>query len=303
VHGSVYADLGKADAVPLPGFAVSLKDADGRLIATARTDASGRFLFRRQSPGKYRLSWDEPGWAGGGEQVDVGASTAYVPPLAVRPRPRGTDDRPLGVLRGRVRLADDSSPWFTDEFFGVIQGAQIVVTDRDGKEVPGGKVLVNARGEFMVAGLPRQDLVVIARLVQKHRSDKGGTDWQPLEKAPEATDKVPATRFDKAGVAALDRLTLPSRRPELVSVTATVDGKPVDSVRPGTTVRCTPVFREKDLKYTWKVPGSNATAVEPVFDWKIGDYEGMQTAYLLVSDGKGGYSKGRVTLSVGRDPK
>ncbi|MBI1916754.1 MAG: hypothetical protein HYS12_18770 [Planctomycetes bacterium] len=308
VHGSVYADLGKAGTVPLPGFSVSLslKDGDGRPVATVPTDAYGRFLFRRQPPGKYRLGWDEPGWAApDGVAVEVGAATAYVPPLAVRPRPHDAAERPLGVLRGSVRLADDSSPWFTDEFFGVAQAAEVVVTDREGKAVPGGKVLADARGDFVVAGLRRQDLAVAARVVQRRRSDKGWTDWQSLGKT-RATVAVPAARFDKGEVVSLDRLTLPGRRPEFVSVTATVDGKKVDAVRPGTTVVCTPVVSredEKGLKYTWKVPGSNATGAEPVFTWKVGDYEGMQTAYLLVSNDKGGHAKGRITLSVGRAPK
>ncbi|MBI1916755.1 MAG: carboxypeptidase regulatory-like domain-containing protein [Planctomycetes bacterium] len=297
VHGSVYADFGKAGAVPLPGFAVSLRDAEGRVV-TARTDAQGRFLFRRQPPGKYRLAL-APGWATPDSvAVEVGAATAYVPPLAVRPRLSDVKDSPQGMLRGHVRL-DGGSPWFADEFFGVMQTAAVSVT---GEGVARRAVLANARGEFVVVGLPRADLVVTARLVQRRRGEEyGWTDWRPLDKGRLASTKVSRERFDKEGVADLSPLVLPDRRPEFVSVTATVNDEKVDSVRPGTTVICPVRMSEasgKDIQFTWKVPGYNKTSNENTFTWKVPERQGMQSVYVLASSNQGGFALGHVRFAI-----
>jgi hypothetical protein len=320
VHGSVYADLGSpGNPVALAGFPVVLKNSAGRTADTTRTDASGRFRFHQQPPGSYTLSWDAPGWEAAPESlasIRIDDETEYVPPISVKPLKKDARGQALGVLRGRVKLADGSCPWFSDEFFGIDQTAEvslmkdgkpIPVIDRDGKEVARAEhVMVNVRGDFVVAGLAPESVTVEARLVQRHRSEQGWTTWQPVSKAPTVTKEVPRQGFgDKEGVVFLEPLTLSGSRPQAVAVTATVDGKPVDKVRPGATVLCTPQLsgEEEGLSYTWKVPGSNATWGKPTFTWQVGDYEGVQTAYVLVSDGKGGFKAGRVSLSVGKDAK
>src|SRR5262249_55044472 len=151
--------------------------------------------------------------------IQIDDETENLPPTSVKPLKKDARGQAVGVLRGRVRLADGSSPLFTDEFFGIDQTAEVTVTkdgkpvlvvNRDGKEVVGaGQVLVNARGDFVIAGLTPESITVQARLLQRRRSERGWTDWQPVSKAPTVTREVPRPGFaDKDGVLVLEPLTL-----------------------------------------------------------------------------------------------
>jgi hypothetical protein len=311
VHGSVHAELGdERDIVPLHGFFLSLKGAQGHIVASTRTDVYGRFLFPRQPSGSYYLSWDAPGWipasSDPSDQIQVQEETRYLPPVSVKPQKQDSHGLPLVVLHGRVKMMDGSPPWFADEFFGINQAGRVTVKRKDGEGLSGGAVLANAGGEFVVAGVPMEPVIVEARLVQRRRSDKGWTDWELTEKAPPATAEVSGQRpKGESNVVDLRQsLTIQARSPRLVSVSATVDGRPIDRAQPGAVVICSVLDASHEqgaTNYTWKAPGSSAISTDSRFRWKLADYRGMQTAYVLISDGKGGFERGKVTLSVGPD--
>src|SRR5947209_8743038 len=67
IHGSVYAkvekerDYSEPHLVFLNDLQVALT-SEGRQVASARTDAQGRFIFTGLAPGKYRLDWQVPNW-------------------------------------------------------------------------------------------------------------------------------------------------------------------------------------------------------------------------------------------------
>ena len=133
VNGSVYlrlplvADVAGAERRPalvyIPGFAVYLRNArTGEESAPQTTDAYGRYMFPRQKPGEYELRWaQQAGWREGvyPEKLTIENNTAYPKPIEVSPQAGAK------VLAGRVRLADGTSPWFYDEFFGINHTAQV----------------------------------------------------------------------------------------------------------------------------------------------------------------------------------
>jgi hypothetical protein len=309
VHGSVHAELGdERDIVPLHGFFLSLKGAQGHIVASTRTDVYGRFLFPRQPSGSYYLSWDAPGWipasSDPSDQIQVQEETRYLPPVSVKPQKQDSHGLPLVVLHGRVKMMDGSPPWFADEFFGINQAGRVTVKRKDGEGLSGGAVLANAGGEFVVAGVPMEPVIVEARLVQRRRSDKGWTDWELTEKAPPATAEVSGQRpKGESNVVDLRQsLTIQARSPRLVSVSATVDGKRVLAVRGGTEVKCyaTLSARTADhVHFAWKVPGYVATSADGTFSWKVPERVGRQTAYVLAEGETGGFAVGRVTFPIG----
>jgi hypothetical protein len=113
--------------INLAGFKVYLKNVNtGEESAPEVTDHYGRYMFPRQKPGKYELRWrQQAGWAEGHhpEKLVIESMTLYPTAAEVTPLPH------TSVLAGRVKLADGTSPFFDDEFFGVEQAAQVAVLD------------------------------------------------------------------------------------------------------------------------------------------------------------------------------
>jgi hypothetical protein len=68
----------------------------------------------------------------------------------------------LGAFWGAATLADGSSPFFTNEYFGTQHSTEVVVTDLTGRVV--GRTVANVEGKFVVVGLPVTDLRTTARL-------------------------------------------------------------------------------------------------------------------------------------------
>ncbi len=67
-----------------------------------------------------------------------------------------------GAFWGRVKLADGSSPFFSEEYFAIQRTAEITVTDLTGTALR--KSMTNADGEFVVVDVPAAQLRTTARL-------------------------------------------------------------------------------------------------------------------------------------------
>src|SRR6266851_3494042 len=150
VHGSVHTGMirdrigvfataeaeipvGFGNRIYVPKFEVALvNDATGARIASAKTDVYGRFYFRYQPAGIYRVCWDSPGWIAGcsPEKPNIKNNIVHVASIAVHPAIRKLADGTVrGAFWGRVKLADGSSPFFSEEYFGVERTAEVTVTD------------------------------------------------------------------------------------------------------------------------------------------------------------------------------
>ena len=162
IHGSVLADLGDESlGVPLPGFEVRLTEAKGS-TTTAVTDDFGRYNFRRQEPGTYRLTWEAPGWQSGeaAAPIVIGSKTRYSDPILVKPE---VSDRTSTLHRAAFTWLTAPRPGSRQ----IVRPHSAGGSPRVGRNRPAcrrGTTLANAGGDFVIPGLPRGKLTVLADL-------------------------------------------------------------------------------------------------------------------------------------------
>lgn len=274
--------------VYIPGFTVYLRNVrTGEQSAAEVTDAHGRYMFPRQKPGEYELRWaQQSGWAEGSypEKLLIEDNTLYPKPVAVSPESGSK------VLAGRVRLADGSSPWFYDEFFGINHTAQVDVFDKSGSAV-GQTVKTNDAGEFAVAGLPDSDLRV-----------------RVTSEAAKTEQAVPASALSGGGPAPLVALTLNNRRPRIRGLVVKQGQEALRAAKAGESVTLVAAVQDPDqdkLKLTSRSPedeGSLSPSNAPgTWSWKLSQAAGGKTAYVLAEDGRGGYATASVILPAGAE--
>ena len=290
IHGSVLADLGDESlGVPLPGFEVRLTEAKGS-TTTAVTDDFGRYNFRRQEPGTYRLTWEAPGWQSGeaAAPIVIGSKTRYSDPILVKPE---VSDR-TSTLHGSVQMADGSSPWFSDKLFGLTQRAAVHVLDGTGQLVGPGTTLANAGGDFVIPGLPRGKLTVLADLSRQW----GDSAWDKVAGAKIAS--VEPT-LDRPVVAWKPPIEIQTSR-LMVPVSVTAENKPVLAVEPNKPVQCLAELKgEGAIQFRWQIPGYHpADNEKAVLNWKAPERQGLLTAYVLAYNDQGGVGIGRGTFAV-----
>jgi len=197
----------------LPDIELALRDdATGDLSAPQKTDLFGRYMFPPQNPGTYKLIWKKQnGWDEGEHQdkIVVTRNTQYPVPAEIKPQ------KGLAVLTGRVRLGDGGSPWYSNEFFGILRFAQVELTDAGGREIAK-PVRANFAGDYAVAGQTRSSFRVLAR----------------SEAAMTTHVLTPADFLPNASPKPLD-LKLNSRRPRLDAVVTQLGGQVVRHADPG----------------------------------------------------------------------
>jgi len=297
IHGSVYTAMlrdrigpiaGDAAAnggrIYVPEFPVDLvNESSGATVAKAKTDLFGRFRFLYAPAGRYRVCWNAPGWVSScsPEKISVKDAIIYMNSIAVRPEfKKSANGGVRGAFWGRVELADKSSPYFNEEYFGVNRTAEVTVTNIQGSTLR--KTVSNAYGEFVAVDVPAEPLRTIARFDAAH-----------------AGLATPSTTVSTGSAITL---TLSNARPVFSGIAAKRGGKGVREVTQGAQLNVAAEVRDPDgdpLVYQWKpAPGSgqiiSSTGGHAV--WRLGPTQGLQKLYLLVSDGKGGY--GVDTLSI-----
>jgi hypothetical protein len=279
VVGSVYASVprlgqdGNAAQIFLPDITVSLRNAASAKQSTrVATDLSGRFVFTHQMSGTYELCLEAPGYISEcrPEPVVVADTTVYLLPLAITPKPN--------VIAGRVRRADQSPCNYTDAFFGINVETTVVIADN---RQP---TRANNLGEYLLPQVPPGEYVVRA-----------------ICQALQVEDAI--TLSGLAAVQLLD-LVLPNALPVIKTIVATVNGKGVRRVTPGTTVTVTVEAADADgdpLQYRWR-PSSESVGFQPqnapTVVWTVPTVPALHTMYVLVSDGMGGYRLGKLDLST-----
>jgi hypothetical protein len=284
VHGVALMSVpGRESPFLIPDLDLVLIKADGgQVVESVKTDLFGRFVFPRQVPGKYKVRLGGKAWgeAEVSEAFTIDSETVFLPPTELKPPTRDG----AVVLCGRVRLADGGSPFTSQEFFGVLQTADVTARHKDDKPL---QARVNAYGEYVLVGVKKQPLRVQAA----------------LEKARSVTAEVPETAF-RDGVAVLPTLEIENRRPQVRTLKALVDEKQVYGVRGDTVVRCVAHAVDQDghaLTYTWKDPlgTDRLRAKNDSAEWTLPKIPGTYRVYVLVSDGYGGYATGQLSIVVG----
>jgi hypothetical protein len=287
VHGTIYTEApasgnSPARTVLVPDFEVFLVDsATGVQSGRVKTDLFGRYLFKRQDPGRYRLCWDLAGWVPGCGPYDISiaSNTKYPPRTRVSP----LVTKKHGAVIGRVRLGDGNTPWTYDPYFGIEVTAELSVS------VAGSVAAAarsNALGDYVLTSVPRSTVTVDLR----------------LENAGLSAGLTAASFNPASGLAVAD-LTLRNRPPTVGSVTVMVAGRGVRDADPGALaeVRAEVVDPDGDaVTLEWKtapaageVSGSGA-----LVQWQLPPGDGLQTLYLVASDRNGGYARKRVPVTA-----
>lgn len=292
VHGSVLvhapagARRGAVRPVLMPDFEVALREPrTGKVAATRKTDLFGRYMFPPVPAGTYELAWDrQRGWDAGRhpDPVVVTGDTQYPRPVELRP------EKGRGVVSGRVRLGDGGSPWYASPFFAVERFARVAAQGAGDADAAAGPVRANFAGDYALAVPAGRDVRVRAE----------SADGKAAGAAASA-----AVRRDQE-FAALD-LRVDNRRPVLDAVVARLNGQPTRHVQPGATVQLAALVRDPDgdrLAFAWKTDSGqlgDRGEREAEVAWSLPRRPGAYTAYVLVSDGRGGDVQGKVTVAVG----
>jgi hypothetical protein len=284
VHGSVYTKLNN-QIVLLTDFPVFLKDVATNVQGVPqKTDRHGHYILRSQVNGDYQLCWSAPGWTPGcrRELVRVRGNISYLPDQPVTPLTGtpGTDGSGAPIW-GRVKLADGSSPYFFDPYFGVKQDVKVTV--KVGSTIT--TVFTNALGEFVVPFVPFS----------------AGSVYQ-------ATASVSGASMTVGGALGQGNpitLQLRNKRPTVAGIVARLAGAARHEVPVNSVLNVAADLRDPDgdaLSVVWKTAplnGAITSSVGPNAVWELNSRPGIMVLYALVNDGKGGISTGNVSVSAG----
>lgn len=264
-----YAALG-SDVLLLPDVEVYLKD---RLSGTAGTpvltDLEGFYALPSQPQGFYQLCWRKTGFV---EQCS--SANLTIAEHNIFPGQSGVVPAAGGLIRGTVKLADDTPCLYLDEFFGIEHTARVDLRSSTGTLLQSARA--NTRGEFLLTGAPDSGSVVIRC---------GELSM---------TQSIRDAQLDLSGKSSRE-FVLPNSRPQLRGIAVFDGADKVINAAPGSVVRLEADAVDPDgdaLQYSWRVQdglGSIVAPGSPVTDWKLPSIPGTHHAYLTVYDGRGGY--------------
>lgn len=277
---------------------VSLVDAAGETVASARADANGRVELPGRRLAEFWICWERDGArACASERIAVGLDTTWIGDRVVDVPELPSATGPLRVLAGRLERAD-GSPCFEAATSGdfALRGT-VQVFDLAGG--PAGEIAgVSPRGDFVVF---HSSLDPFVRLL-----GRCGGEEIPLD-VPTSSPGVQALvlRGSNAppAVARIDLLHSSGQ-----SVTD------LGSVRPGEEITLVASFEDPDedpLEFRWEVTrgdGSLLAAEDPVSGgggvrasgemvrWRIGETTDVHQLTVWASDGRGGLESAVVSL-------
>ena len=283
VHGSMYTKLNN-QVVFLTDFPVFLKDVNTNVqSAPQSTDRHGRYYIRTQVNGDYLLCWSAAGWTPGCRPglIRIRGNISYLPDQSVTPAlesPTG----PGAPIWGRVKLADGSTPYFFDPYFGVSQDVKVTVQAGSSTIAT---VFTNALGEFVVPYIPFS--APNSYLV---KAVAGGGS---VNVGVQLGQGNPVT------------LQFRNKRPTVAGIVARLAGVARHEVPVSSTLDVAADLRDPDgdpVTVVWKTAPLNGDIISssgPAAVWRLNDRPGVMVLYALVNDGKGGISSGSVNVSAG----
>jgi len=272
----------------LPDIEVYLYNTAGGVKSpTATTDLFGRYRFRHQPPGTYELRWKaQRGWAAGKhpDLIVIGSGPRYPVPTRIQ------HHADSGVIHGRVTLGSGSTPWSYDELFKVNHTATVTILNDARTATLAGPLRTNSEGLYAAAGLPRSQPTTI----------------RVQSQAALVTRAVDATRVSVGNPVSPTDVQLANQPPEIISVVPQVGGARVQTAAPGDTI--TLVARTRDLnadplQHEWTALQGHGTvtpAAAGSATWKLPNLAGRYSAYLQVSDGRGGFVRHRIDFVTAR---
>ena len=260
------------DVIYVVDFPVTLK-GPGR-TQTTRTDLLGQYRFRDVAPGTYTVCWEQVGWEGGcTRSVEVTAGNSAYPGV-IRLEPHATDS----VAWGDVRLADGSSPVLIDRGSGTEQVPSVEVLDAAGKLVGAGRI--NAEGKYAIG---------VSGVAATIRVAVGAPGYELLT-AIEASKGATHVR-------------LRNHSPRITQVAILKNDVQISRVNPGDVLTLRPTTTDADgdhLSYHWSTAaGTITSAGDGTASWRLPNFPARLSAYLLVTDDKGGADRRIVSLRVG----
>jgi len=289
VHGVVLTQLpdGSGPAIFVPEFQLYLEDANTKKkVAATVSDARGRYMFPLQPPGTYNLRWNNAGWLEGrmAPPLNIQSKGVYAVVAATPVR-----NNKIGVVWGRATMANGSPPFYFDEYFGVLERSFAHVTDTSGRNLFSAVVPMNAAGEYVVVNIPVEAEVDVQAKMGKAISDEAQVRGQSL----------------RTGAVRVPTLTINNTPPVLVSTVAKVRGKAIERATGATEVECVALAADPDgdaLEYRWKTSSSEIVGkASNSASWTLPTIPGWHTAYVLVSDRKGGYATGQLSVLVAEE--
>lgn len=284
VNGSVFFDFGKGKEVFPIGFPVYLHEVGtGKNSVPVKTDKQGRYQLVAPGPGRYQVAWNSPDWGEGvsSKQIDITDRVKHLPDIAIKP--------PQGAVRGKVQMADGTTPYYTDNL-GFEETAYVSVLDPQGRTVKG-PVPTNADGEFAMAGIPQEgDLRIQAQVngASSESSNITGSNAN-LVSYPQSI------------------LRINNRPPKIVNLGAR-QMKQVGANDTTLTFLCPTSFVDEDgdrLTYRWIQSKKNDDSLVPdekdpsTARWTISKLPGAHYLHVIVSDNRGGHARAKMTVTVG----
>lgn len=267
------ATSGAAAEMEIPDATMTFFDKDEAQVAQVNTDLDGHFRVTVPVQGTYKMCWNIQGESGCQREVKLGDPENYLG--LVRARLKGP------VLYGRVLTADQRACWVRDPFFKLNVATKVDVSDAQGNVlVPG--VRANVEGDYLF-------LLKQAGMYIVH------AQCEASEQKVEAALR---------GASAQANLTLPNHAPRLAEVAARNGSNGVVRVSPAAMVRLATLAKDRDndtLEYLWRDAdgGAPAPLTASQFMRAAPAQSVLQSTYLLVRDGRGGYVYRRFDLEVG----
>lgn len=269
--------------IHLPDITVYLKETGSdEVLSIVRTDLSGRFSIPHQPAGTYDLCWEADGFEPGclPSPVILAGEHVRLDPIPIRVEKRG-----LATVFGRVRLGDNSLPRTFEPLANVNAFAQVRLHDIDDNDID--TVFVNNFGDYLIPQVPVNEDVWLQATIEEGSARRGivtgvlfpGTTW----------------RVD---------IRMPNHRPRFEPLVPSVDGVRVRTAEPGAVVQLHAEATDVDgdvLSYRW-IPlngsGDLSSLSGSDVDWQLPATESLNTVEVVAYDGKGGYTKSRVSVST-----
>lgn len=268
----------------LPNVRVILRDLKTRAISDpVTTDLSGRFTARVASTGSFQVCWDAKGFKPDCQDKPITVNEKFENISTVRiPLPR---ERGSVALYGRVSLSDGSSPRALEPIANINAFATISLLDENGKPIFA--VPVNNDDQYLFPLIP------LGKTHQLRIREEGYDKKQPLKLG---NPGLQVQRVD---------FVIQNTPPKIEPLVA-LDGNKqrVSNPSPGATVVLNARVSDADqdnLRFLWQVSSgtlSSPTDSEP--RWVLPNTPGNHAATLIVYDGKGGYGRSNLNLTIDR---
>ncbi|WP_394821277.1 hypothetical protein [Pendulispora albinea] len=277
VHGYIDAQIGEKGTIALPDATVRLRRvSDALMTAPVRTDVKGFFIAPGVPSGTYTTCITAAGFTSGcsNAQFLVKSGKISNPPHAVFSPNRVP-------VYGRVSLSDKSDVRYENQLFAT-EVDTFVRASTPGGALVAGPVRANARGEYVIGGLPPGANYRILATSESSNVEK----TVALATSPLKND-----------------MSFGNRRPQVSEVNALQGGKGVRHVEAGSKVTVTAQAGDPDggaLHYRWIAPGGSCPPTDaPSVECTMPASLGTQSIFVQVSDGIGEYAVGRVRVAVG----